>query len=245
MNKNLRTKINEMIQQNILTDNLCMLCIARLLDKLQKGGNPKPYKYQLKLITRLLINKSNLDKSSLVEKVKTISSRDFPTYEVVNKIVCAIEDETYKYSDELISDKWILYISKKENSNEQLNKAIPLCNKINDTFFNGILNYTTQMKKDVIALGCDDETIKKTIDFNKSIIQNGIASNKITNVTLKWKYIMTAVENRLNETKQILKQTKQNEEKTKSIDMTVATHKSADYKRKTVDVTNKRLERMW
>lgn len=239
-----------MIQQNILTDNLCILCVARLFDKLQKGGNIKPYKYQLKLITRFLINKSNLDKSSIAKKVKTILSRDFPTYEVINKIVYAIEDKTYKYSNEIIPDKWILHIiaEDKENPKEKLNIAIPVCDKINDEFFNGILNYTTKMKKDVadlFNLGYDTETISKTIDFNRNKIQNGITSNKITNVTLKWKYIMTAVDNRLNETKQILKQTKQNEEKTKSIDMTVATHKSADYKRKTVDVTNKRLEKMW
>ena len=57
--------------------------------------------------------------------------------------------------------------------------------------------------------------------------------------------IMKIIESKIGEVKQREINAKRMKEKIKSVDMTIATHKGAEYKRKTVDVKNKRLENMW
>ena len=56
---------------------------------------------------------------------------------------------------------------------------------------------------------------------------------------------MKIIESKIGEVKQREINAKRMKEKIKSVDMTIATHKGAEYKRKTVDVKNKRLENMW
>ena len=88
------------------------------------------------------------------------------------------------------------------------------------------------------------QTILNTFMFCRSQIL--IANKKeFDSDDQKFNYIMKIIESKIGEVRQREINTNRMKEKIKSVDMTIATHKGAEYKRKTVDVKNKRLENMW
>lgn len=99
--------------------------------------------------------------------------------------------------------------------------------------------------KNVKTLGeYDYSTILMTFKLCKLDILMGLKSKEFNNENHKINYVMFIIENKINDTVDIINRKKLAEEKSKNIYIDTDIEK-ATYKRKTKDLKNKKLDNLW
>ena len=109
MNRNLRLKIEESIATRQISENLCFLCLACLNDKITYSKQTLVELEKQRNIIAAVILKNGFSKETLLEKMRTVSRKDYPTFRTIVVIAQIIENNDYSFVEGFIPDRMIHY----------------------------------------------------------------------------------------------------------------------------------------
>lgn len=95
MNRNLRLKIEESIATRQISENLCLLCLACLNDKITYSKQTLVELEKQRNIIAAVVLKNGISKETLLEKMRTVSRKDYPTFRTILVIAQIIENNDY------------------------------------------------------------------------------------------------------------------------------------------------------
>ena len=115
MNKNLRLKIEDSITLKQLSENLLLVCLASLNEKINYTNKASTHylEKQRDTIAKAALQ-NGMSKDLLIEKINCISQIDYPTLKQIQKIVALIENHHYSFVSGFIPDKMIHYKTAEE-----------------------------------------------------------------------------------------------------------------------------------
>lgn len=109
MNRNLRLKIEESIVTKQISENLCFLCLACLNDKITYSKQILVELEKQRNIIAASVLKNGISKETLLEKMRTVSRNDYPTFRTIVVIAQIIEDNDYSFVEGFIPNRMIHY----------------------------------------------------------------------------------------------------------------------------------------
>lgn len=124
MNRNLRLKIEESIATRQISENLCFLCLACLNDKITYSKQTLVELEKQRNIIAAVVLKNGISKETLLEKMRTVSRKDYPTFRTIVVIAQIIENNDYSFVEEFIPDRMIHYKDNGELAEDE-KKIIP------------------------------------------------------------------------------------------------------------------------
>lgn len=125
------------------------------------------------------------------------------------------------------------------DNNQSLSKKMVLRLK-------GMLNgkfYANNNTKDMADYSY--QTVLNTYKFCSLSINRALTSKTFDSEEHKFNYVAAIVESKLNDVYIRMQNVVKTEEKTKTMDMSTVTNEGAEYKKKTTENTNKRLDDLW
>lgn len=124
MNRNLRLKIEESIATRQISENLCFLCLACLNDKITYSKQTLVELEKQRNIIAAVVLKNGISKETLLEKMRTVSRKDYPTFRTIVVIAQIIENNDYSFVEGFIPDRMIHYKDNGELAEDE-KKIIP------------------------------------------------------------------------------------------------------------------------
>lgn len=124
MNRNLRLKIEESIVTRQISENLCFLCLACLNDKITYSKQTLVELEKQRNIIAAVVLKNGISKETLLEKMRTVSRKDYPTFRTIVVIAQIIENNDYSFVEGFIPDRMIHYKDNGELAEDE-KKIIP------------------------------------------------------------------------------------------------------------------------
>lgn len=124
MNRNLRLKIEESIATRQISENLCFLCLACLNDKITYSKQTLVELEKQRNIIAAVVLKNGISKETLLEKMRTVSRKDYPTFRTIVVIAQIIGNNDYSFVEGFIPDRMIHYKDNGELAEDE-KKIIP------------------------------------------------------------------------------------------------------------------------
>lgn len=265
MNKNLNDKIKESIELEIISENLCFLCLARLHDKITNSPNYEyHYEEQRKIIGSVAID-NGIEKSVISQKIVSIAKEDYPTYKSISKIVEIIKSGYYTFVPDFIPEKGMIHyksdeqikkdkarqpVPKKKDTDEQ--EFTMLCDWLNSKecglFYAKLSNSELKKLRKLKTKEYSYEVILKCFQWNLREINKSLSNITFESYDNRFSYIITIVKNKLSNTIYKIKQDKEAEERLLNMDFSYLNHTPVEYPRATEDlnpILAKKFEDLW
>lgn len=225
MNIHLRTKIDESIESRQLSENLFLLCLACLNEKITYS---KSKQVELEKERRIIAQSAlmhDVKKEDIACKIKIISPEDYPTLKTIKAISKICESNDYIYASGFIPERMIHYKTDEEMQAELLRKPVVKkvekidedLQKLIDYIQNELLgaSLTSQMVKDLKTLESKEYTfsviLRTFYDCKKKMI-SAASEHSFESSYHKFKYFLAIAKNELPNGLIRYKQLKQNEE---------------------------------
>lgn len=210
MNIHLRTKIDESIETRQLSENLFLLCLACLNEKIMYS---KSKQVELEKERRIIAQNAlmhGIKKEDVACKIKTISPQDYPSFKKIKVISNICESNDYVYASGFIPDRMIHYKTDEEIQADSFRKPEVKKRDVIEDELNALITYvekdimheslSVNMVKQIKSLKTDIYTyavILKTFQWFKEDIVKGTWQQHFNSAYHKFKYILKIVENKL------------------------------------------------
>lgn len=225
MNIHLRTKIDESIESRQLSENLFLLCLACLNEKITYS---KSKQVELEKERRIIAQSAlmcDVKKEDIACKIKTISPKDYPTLKKIKAISKICESNDFVYASGFIPERMIHYKTDEEMQADLLRKPVVKKVKKIDEDLQKLIDYiqnellgaslTSQMVKDLKALESKEYTfsviLRTFYDYKKKMI-SAASERSFESSYHKFKYFLAIAKNELPNGLIRYNQLKQNEE---------------------------------
>lgn len=225
MNRNLRLKIEESIVTRQISENLCFLCLACLNDKITYSKQTLVELEKQRNIIATVLLKNGISKDILLEKMRTISRKDYPTFRTIMAVVEILENNNYSFVERFIPDRMIHYKDNAELA-EDKKRIIPekqvvvseseefmeLCNWIME-YLN--INVTDAVKKKLKSLekSNKDNVILQCCLWNKKVIIEAIRKKApFDSEYAKFTYFCGIVKNYISKTEEDMERSRKQDE---------------------------------
>lgn len=120
MDKNLNDEIKALIKKNMITPNLCFLCLARLNEMIEYSNRSYDYLIPYRDAIAKVLIKNGVDKKIIGEKINTIHKTCYPTLNgsvhkgQIKSVYEMILTGEYTFVEETIPENWFKYKSAEE-----------------------------------------------------------------------------------------------------------------------------------
>lgn len=225
MNRNLRLKIEESIVTRQISENLCFLCLACLNDKITYSKQTLVELEKQRNIIAAVILKNGISKETLLEKMRTVSRKDYPTFRMIVVIAQIIENNDYSFVQGFIPDRMIHYKDNGELA-EDKRRIIPekqvvvfeseefmeLCNWIEEYLD---ITVTDAVKKKLKSLERSSEfsVILQCCLWNKKVIIEAIRKKApFDSEYAKFTYFCGIVKNYISKTEEDMERSRKQDE---------------------------------
>lgn len=225
MNRNLRLKIEESIVTRQISENLCFLCLACLNDKITYSKQTLVELERQRNIIAAVILKNRIAKETLLEKMRTVSRKDYPTFRTIVVIAQIIENNDYSFVQGFIPDRMIHYkdndelledkkriIPEKQAVVSESEEFMELCNWIEECLD---ITVTDTVKKKLKSLEKPNRSnvIFQCCLWNKKVIIEAIRKKApFDSEYAKFMYFCGIVKNYIPKTEEILERRRKDDE---------------------------------
>ena len=207
--KELRLIINEMIETHKISVNLCYLCLAHLIEKINHSNhNYKDLIPNRDAFAKVLVE-NGVDKDTIIQNVKTIYlKKDYPpNLTQVKKVTAIILANDYSFVEEMISEKYIIRKSIEQteidsnrlkrsdiikNDNKKIQEIVDYILETFSSFTIDSINVDRIRKIKTNIYSYD--LVLETIKVNTKVLTK-IVNEKMTNVNDKFAYFIKVIEN--------------------------------------------------
>ena len=227
MNRNLNLKIKESIEIKQLSENLLLLCLACLHDKITYSEQIEIRLEKQRNIIAKAALENGIDRKDISQKIVTISKKDYPTFKQITAVSDIIESDDYIFISGLIPTKGYVHFKTEEELKADLvrksfkkkvdtdsKKFYELCEYVEKQIMYDSL--TEDMKKLLQKLCTktyDYPFILQTFKCYYADIEKGIQKNKpFESGYSKYQYICGIVKKKLPEMAYRLQWQKKEEE---------------------------------
>jgi len=260
MNRNLRLKIKESIETKQLSENLLLLCLACLHEKITYSEQvTSRFEKQRDIIAKIALE-HGVTKKDISEKIVTISENDYPTFKSVATISEIIESGDCAFVSGLIPTKGHIHFKTDEKLKADLARK-PVKKKA-DADSEGFYELCEYVKKEIMYDSLTEDMKKllqrlktKTYDYPFILqtfqryyadIEKEIKRNKpFESAYNKCQYICGIIKKKLPEMTYRLKQQEKADEKIMNMDLSNLYSTGAGYQRKITDNCPESLNDLW
>jgi len=260
MNRNLRLKIKESIETKQLSENLLLLCLACLNEKITYSEQIETrFERQRNTIAKAAL-KHGVTKKDISEKIVTISKKDYPTFKNIATISEIIESGNYAFVSGLIPTKGHIHFKSDEELKTDL--ARKSVKKKANTDSEGFYELCEYVEKQIMYDSLTEDMRKllqklktKTYDYliilqtfkcYHADIEKVIQRNKPFEAPYsKCQYICGIVKKKLSEMAYRLQQQQKADEKLMRLNYFELNDTGASYQRKTTDSCPEFLNNLW
>lgn len=258
MNRNLNLKIKESIETKQLSENLLLLCLACLHEKITYSEQATSrFEKQRDIIAKAALE-NGISKEEISKNIVTISKTDYPTFKSMAAVTEIIESGNYAFVSGLIPTKGHIHFKTDEELESDLERK-PYKKKVDDfEEFYKLCEYvekqimydslTEDMRKLLQKLKTktyDYPIILQTFKYCHADIERGIKRNKPFKSSYnKCQYVCGIIKKKLPEMVYMLQQQQKADEKIMNMDFSNYGDTGANYQRKTKDVSHK-FDDLW
>lgn len=115
MNRNLNLKIKESIETKQLSENLLLLCLACLHEKITYSERIEARLEKQRGIIAKAALENGIDRKEISQKIVAIPQKDYPTFKQITAISDIIESNDYTFISGLIPQKGIFILRQMRN----------------------------------------------------------------------------------------------------------------------------------
>lgn len=225
MNRNLRLKIEESIATRQISENLCFLCLACLNDKITYSKQRLVELEKQRNIIATVILKNGISKDILLEKMRTISRKDYPTFRRIMAVVEILENNNYSFVERFIPNRMIHYKDNAELA-EDKRRIIPekqvvvseseefmeLCNWIEE-YLDITVTDTVKKKLKSLERSSEFSVILQCCLWNKKVIIEAIRKKApFDSEYAKFTYFCGIVKNYISKTEEDMERSRKQDE---------------------------------
>lgn len=254
MNRNLNLKIKESIETKQLSENLLLLCLACLHEKITYSERIDIRLEKQRDIIAKVALENGINRKDISQKIIAIRQKDYPTFKNITEIARIIESGDYTFVSDLIPTKGHIHFKTEEEMKADLERKP--CKKKTDINSEGFYELCEYVEKEIMYDSLTEEMKKllkklriKTYDYPfimqtfrcyHAEIEKGIQKNKpFESAYNKCQYVCGIVKKKLPEMDYRIRQQKKADEKLMNMDFSKLNDTGARYQRKTTDISGK------
>lgn len=252
-----RRNYDSALQSKTVCSNMLFMALAYLNNQLNYNASLSnaaiaKYENQRSIIAKCALS-NGITKAQIREKTISISDTRYPSDKQVQQLADIVNGEDYSFNVSFIPDSDLVYkseeelkaikgqaiIQRKDIAIQEEKDFINLCEYIENEIANKFLhcNLSEDMKmrlRKIRTVEYDYKVILLTFKFNLQEIKQSVKSNLTdADISKRFNYIIGIIKNKLPDTVYYLKRRKEMEERIMNDDMSIFTHKGAEYQRKT------------
>lgn len=260
MNRNLNLKIKESIETKQLSENLLLLCLACLHEKITYSERIDiRLEKQRDIIAKVALENS-INRKDISQKIIAICQKDYPTFKNITEIARIIESGDYTFVSDLIPTKGHIHFKTEEEMKADLERKpckkktdinsegfYELCEYVEkEIMYDSLTEDMEKLLKDLKAKTYDYPFILQTFKCYHTDIEKGIQRNKpFKSAYYKCQYICGIIKKKLLEMEDRLQQQEKTDERLMNMDLSNLYSVGASYQRKTKDDCPKVLNALW
>lgn len=225
MNRNLRLKIEESIVTKQISENLCFLCLACLNDKITYSKRILVELEKQRNIIAASVLKNGISKETLLEKMRTVSRNDYPTFRTIVVIAQIIEDNDYSFVEGFIPNRMIHYkdnvelaedkrriIPEKQVVVSESEEFMELCNWI-EKYLDITVTDAAKKKLKSLERSSESSVILQCCLWNKKVIIEAIRKKApFDSEYAKFTYFCGIVKNYISKTEEDMERSRKQDE---------------------------------
>lgn len=253
MNRNLNLKIRESIKTKQLSENLLLLCLACLHEKITYSERIETRLEKQRDIIAKTALEHGIDRKEISQKIVAIPQKDYPTFKQITAVSDIIESNDYTFISGLIPTKGHIHFKTDEELKTDLERK-PAKKKVNtdsegfyelcdyvekQIMYDSLTEDMKKLLKDLKAKTYDYPFILKIFKCYQSDIEKGIQKNKpFKSAYNKCQYVCGIVKKKLPEMAYRIREQKKADEKLMGMDFSELNDTGASYQRQTTDISS-------
>lgn len=259
MNRNLNLKIKESIETKQLSENLLLLCLACLHEKITYSERIETRLEKQRDIIAKVALENGIDRKDISQKIVTILKKDYPTFKQITAVSDTIESGDYIFISGLIPTKGHIHFKTEDEMKSDLERKsvkkkidiglegfYEMCDYVEkQIMYDSLTEDMKKLLKNLKTKTYDYPFILQTFKSYCTDIEKGIQrNNPFKSAYNKCQYVCGIVKKKLPDMDDRLRQQKKADEKLMNMDVSGFNEMGASYQRQTRDISNK-LDGLW